>query len=203
MDALVREESTKLVVGLGNPGRAYESTRHNVGFMVVEQLRRLWSLDAGRQAFGGRLTEARNVEGARKVLLLEPATYMNLSGQAVAQAVNFHRIEPIDVLVIMDDLDLPLGRIRARSEGSAGGHKGLADVIRALGTSQAPRLRVGIGPPPPYMDAADYVLSTFSPDEAPVMKHAVEQAAHAVELWVRGGIAPVMDKYNRVTRQEE
>jgi len=171
--------------------------------MVVEQLRRMWSLDAGRRAFGGIVTDARDIGGVAKVLLLEPATYMNLSGRSVREAMNFYRIELPDVLVILDDLDLGLGQLRARTEGSAGGHKGLADVIRALGTSEVSRLRIGIGSAPAYMDAADYVLSNFSPDEEPVIRHSIEQASQAVELWVRAGTGPVMDKYNRTTRQEE
>jgi len=187
------------VVGLGNPGRRYAATRHNVGFMVLEALRERWRTGAGRKAFSGWLWEARvgGPGGPRKVLLLAPQTYMNCSGQAARELAAFHKAEPADVLVVLDDLALPPGRLRARASGSAGGHKGLADVLRALGTEQVPRLRIGIGPAPAPVPAEQYVLTKFGPDEAPVIEAAVARAAEAVEDWVRHDIEFVAQKYNR------
>jgi peptidyl-tRNA hydrolase, PTH1 family len=190
------DDSTKIVVGLGNPGRQYAGTRHNVGFDVIEALRQGLGLPAGRKAFSGVVTEWRRPEGGR-VLLLQPQTFMNLSGQSVSQCAVFYKVPPADVLVVMDDLALPLGQVRARSGGSSGGHKGLTDVLAALGTDEVARLRIGIGSPPPHVEAVEFVLGTFKPGEAPVMREAVETAAHAVEDWVRHGIALVMNRYNR------
>lgn len=197
------EQATKIVVGLGNPGRRYAQTRHNVGFEVIEALRRRWKLDNGRKAFGGMVTEARNVTGADRVLLLEPHTFMNLSGTAVIELATFYKVPPADVLVVLDDLALPLGRLRARAEGSAGGHKGLGDVIRALGTDRVARLRLGIGPQPPMMDSVDFVLQGFNEQEWVELQIAVNVAAEAVEYWVRDGITRVMDKYNRKAEKPE
>ncbi len=197
------EQATKIVVGLGNPGLRYVQTRHNVGFEVIDALRRRWKLDRGRKAFGGVLTEARGVAGADRVLLLEPHTYMNLSGTAVVELATFYKVPASDVLVVLDDLALPLGRLRARADGSAGGHKGLADVIRGLGTDKVARLRLGIGPQPPYMDSVDFVLQSFTPQEWIEIQIAVNVAAEAVENWVRDGITRVMDKYNRKAETPE
>lgn len=200
------EERTKIVAGLGNPGRQYARTRHNVGFEVLEALRRRWNLGEGRSAFGGLLNDApapRGCSGVRRVLLIEPHTFMNRSGWSVIEVMNFYKAQPADVLVVLDDLALPLGQIRARTGGSAGGHKGLGDVMRALGTDQVQRLRVGIGPQPPRMDSVDFVLQTFSPAERDVMDNAYAVAAEAVEYWLARGMTFVMDKYNRKVQEEQ
>ncbi|MEZ6070203.1 MAG: aminoacyl-tRNA hydrolase [Pirellulales bacterium] len=152
----------KLIVGLGNPGHKYDKTRHNVGFAVLDELERR---DGGtparrRVAFQGLKAEAGI--GGEKVLLLWPHTYMNRSGQSVAEACQFYKLNHRDVLVVCDDFHLPLAKIRFRPQGSAGGQKGLADIIRALGTDDVPRLRVGIGPVPDRYDAADFVLGRFA-----------------------------------------
>jgi PTH1 family peptidyl-tRNA hydrolase len=193
------EGSIKFVVGLGNPGRQYASTRHNVGFLVLAELVRRWAPPAPRDAFSGRLWDVRMRRGdlSRRVMLLAPMTFMNRSGQAVQELTAFYKAPPPDVLVVLDDMALPLGRLRARAQGSAGGHNGLADVIRALGSDQTPRLRVGIGARPDMIAGRDYVLTGFAPGEKPVVAEAVELAASAVEDWALEGIELVMRKYNR------
>ncbi len=189
------DPTRRFVVGLGNPGREYQATRHNVGYMVIEALLRRHDFGAGRSKFHGTCWSGQL--GSCQVVLLAPETYMNRSGLAVAELTAFYRAAPEQVLVVQDDLALPVGRIRARAGGSAGGHKGLADIIAALGTDQVPRLRVGIGAAPPRMDAADYVLSTFGAEEKQPMAEAIQRAAEAVEDWVSTGITRVMDRYNR------
>lgn len=187
------------MVGLGNPGPGYAATRHNAGFRVVEALCRRWAADGPRRAFDGEAYDARARRGGaeRRILLLKPLTYMNCSGQAVRQMAAFYKADGGDMLIVLDDMALPLGRLRARAEGTAGGHKGLADVLAALGTEQVPRLRIGVGQPPPPVDAVQYVLSAFRPDEAEAIDAAVQTAAEAVEDWVFQGLAFVMEKYNR------
>lgn len=193
------ENRTKFVVGLGNPGRRYAGTRHNVGFRVVSALGGRWQAGGPREAFSGRLYDvrvARSGAAARRVMLLTPQTYMNCSGRAVGEMVAFYKAPHEDVLVVLDDLALPLGRLRMRAEGTAGGHNGLTDVLNALGAGDVPRLRVGIGPGPPEMDSADFVLGRFSPDEAETIAPAIERACDAVEDWVFHGTAHVMNAYN-------
>ena len=200
------DERTRFVAGLGNPGRKYDRTRHNLGFRVLDALGRRWRADGPRKAFGGLVWDARAGGGpgdapVRRVVLLAPQTYMNRSGRSVAEMVGFYKARVEDVLIVVDDMALPPGQIRARAGGSAGGHNGLADVLAALGTDEVPRLRLGIGPPPGVMDPVDFVLTRFAPDEEPAVESAVAAAADAVEDWVFHGIRPVMDKYNRKARQ--
>ncbi len=194
-------EKTKFVVGLGNPGRQYARTRHNVGFDVVAALRRRWSIAEGKQAFGGLFYDARVTRGDRtqRVMLLEPQTFMNCSGRAVRAIADFYKAAPGDMLIVLDDFALPLGRLRCRPDGSAGGHNGLADILTAMGTQSVPRLRLGIGSPPGRMEWKDFVLTTFRGDELDAVGDAVELAADAVEDWVFRGLVYVMEKYNRKT----
>jgi PTH1 family peptidyl-tRNA hydrolase len=145
--------------------------------------------------FSGELCEA--TAAGQRVMLLAPQTYMNLSGQAVLEVTGFYKAQVRDLLVVLDDMALPLGQLRFRTGGSSGGHKGLADIVSRLGSEQVPRLRIGIGSPPPGVEGADFVLSTFAPDEEPVMRQAVDLAATAVEDWLTAGMTYVMDKYNR------
>jgi len=197
-------DRTILVVGLGNPGRQYAGTRHNVGFEVIEILRSRHGLSPGRKAFEGVLTEWRlggPGEGGR-VWLLQPHTFMNLSGRSASQACAFYKVPPADVLVVLDDLALPLGQVRARAQGSAGGHNGLSDVLAALGTDQVPRLRIGIGAPPSVMDPRDYVLGTFCAGERAAIQEGLQRGADAVEDWVRHGIAFVMNRYNPKAKED-
>jgi PTH1 family peptidyl-tRNA hydrolase len=184
----------KVVVGLGNPGARYRETRHNVGFMVLELLAASLGATAARSRFEGELAEA--TLGETSVLLVEPQTWMNLSGRCVRQVMHYYRIDASELLVVCDDLALPLGKIRIRRRGSAGGHKGLQDIIDQLGTEEYPRLRVGIGAAPPEWDPADWVLSRFSRDALPTIREAVERAAEAVECWILHGDEAAMNRYN-------
>jgi PTH1 family peptidyl-tRNA hydrolase len=184
----------KLIVGLGNPGNQYKETRHNVGFEVAAGLARRFAGGPARGRFQGETVEA-NIAG-QKVLLLTPLTYMNLSGGSVLAARDFYKIEHPDVLVVCDDFNLPLGKLRLRAQGTAGGQNGLADILRRLGSEEIPRLRIGIGAPPPGRDPAGFVLSKFTKDEQPVIAEAIERAAEAAVAWVESGIAEAMNKYN-------
>jgi len=198
------EHKTKYVVGLGNPGSRYAGTRHNVGFRVVEALAGRWQADPPREAFDGKVYDARATRGDEtcRVRMLTPQTYMNCSGRAVKQWLGFYKAGPDDVLIVLDDMALPPGALRMRAEGSAGGHNGLSDVLRVMGGSDVARLRLGIGSPPPVMDAADYVLQTFSPDEDVLIGETIDIAAAAVEDWVFRGVTYVMNAYNRKGQEQ-
>jgi PTH1 family peptidyl-tRNA hydrolase len=190
-----------LIVGLGNPGTKYSKTRHNVGFMVIEKLSGRWDINVDKNKFEGLLGSGQ-IKG-EPVMLLEPQTYMNRSGLSVRAAMDFYKLEPKDLLVILDDMALPVGQIRVRNQGSAGGHNGLADIIRHAGTEQVVRIRVGIGAPPPRIDSADYVLGEFRSDEKPVMGEMIDQAANAVETILSQGITRAMDQFNKPPKRPE
>jgi PTH1 family peptidyl-tRNA hydrolase len=183
----------KLVVGLGNPGSKYEGTRHNVGFEVVERLARGGPGASFTRKFDGLLAEAEI--DFRRVLLLKPETFMNLSGRSVRQAVAFYKLDLADILVVCDDLTLPLGKLRLRRGGSDGGQKGLRDISAQLGTQDFARLRVGIGEPGP-IDAADFVLTRFRPAERTIVEDALIAATQAVAVWVTQGIEAAMNRFN-------
>lgn len=184
----------KIVVGLGNPGREYGATRHNVGFMTVDALAGRWGVKVWREKYSALVAEYR---GAETVLLVKPQTYMNLSGQAVAAFVRFYKLTVADVIVVYDDIDLPAGRLRLRPGGGAGGHRGIESLFDHLGNDAFARVRIGVGRPPEYMEAADYVLSRFSPDEQPLMEEAVKRAADAVEAVLKVGLAKAANEYNK------
>lgn len=184
----------KLIVGLGNPGNQYKGTRHNVGFEVLTRLAAKHASAPPRARFQGEAAEA-TIAGA-KTLLLTPLTYMNLSGASVLAARDFYKIENADLLVICDDFALPLAKLRFRANGSSGGQKGLADVIRRLGSEDIPRLRIGIGIPPPGRDVTGFVLSRFTAEEQPEMAAALDRAAEAAAAWIEHGIAHCMNQYN-------
>ena len=184
----------KLIVGLGNPGAKYQGTRHNVGFVVLAELARQHNASAPRAKFQGETSEA--VIGGERALLLTPLTYMNLSGASVLAARDFYKIDTQDLLVICDDFNLPLAKLRFRPKGSSGGQKGLEDIIRRLGTDEFPRLRIGIGPAPPGRDVAGYVLSKFTSEEQPEMQAALTRASQAAAAWVRLGMEHCMNQYN-------
>jgi peptidyl-tRNA hydrolase, PTH1 family len=184
----------KLVVGLGNPGRKYEGTRHNVGYLVVAALARKAGTSSVKEKFQGEVVEA-DLEG-QKTLLLAPSTYMNLSGASVLAARDFYKVANEDLLVICDDLNLPLGKLRVRAGGSSGGQKGLEDIIRRLGNDSFPRLRIGIGSPPEGWEWANYVLNKFSKEEMFEIEQAVNRAAEAVVLWAGQGVETCMNRYN-------
>lgn len=184
----------KLVVGLGNPGKKYEATRHNVGFDVLRELARKSGAGPVRSKFHGEVTDV--PIGAFKVLLLCPHTYMNESGRSVQAAADFYKIKAADILVICDDFNLPLAKLRFRPKGSSGGQKGLGDIIRCVGTDQISRLRVGIGAAPENWKIADYVLSKFSGDDAEEIKLTIQKAATAVVDWIEHDTQFCMNRYN-------
>ncbi len=184
----------RMIVGLGNPGRQYAGTRHNVGFDVVNEVVCRWGTSAGRNKFQGDVFEA-TVEGER-VLLLMPHTFMNLSGQSVQPAQAFHKIANEDLLVVCDDLNLPTGQLRFRANGSSGGQKGMEDIIRRLGTDQFPRLRIGIDRPPAGRDVSGYVLGKFTSAEQTEIEIAIQKAADGVRDWIKLGLSHCMTKYN-------
>src|SRR5579875_2013374 len=190
----------KLVVGLGNPGTKYQGTRHNVGFDVIDRLAQGGSRPSFSRKFDGLIAETEI--DFRRVLLLKPETFMNLSGRSVAQALRFYKLEPADLLVVCDDLSLPLGRIRLRPGGSDGGQKGLRDITAHLGTDRFPRLRIGIGGRG-ELDAADYVLSRFRGAERPVIDDALILATQAVAVWVTQGIDAAMNRFNGIAAGSE
>ncbi len=196
----------KAVVGLGNPGSEYQSTRHNVGFDVLSELARrystsndgLWSwLKKSLKPnikFEGELQEI-FVEG-EKVQLLAPLTYMNESGRSVRKLVDFYQLGLDDLLVVCDDMNLGIGRLRLRGSGSAGGQKGLNHIIQRMGDNNIPRLRIGIGRPPGRMNTSDFVLSRFRGEEKEIMAEAIARAADGIEKWVRGGLDETMNWVN-------
>jgi len=183
----------KLVVGLGNPGTKYQATRHNVGFEVIDRLAQGGARPSFARKFDGLIAETE--VDFRRVLLLKPETFMNLSGRSVGQALRFYKLEPADVLVVCDDLSLPLGKLRLRPGGSDGGQKGLRDIIAHLGTDGFPRLRIGIGERG-EVDAADFVLSRFRSAERPIIDDALILATQAVAVWVAQGLDAAMNRFN-------
>ena len=184
-----------LVVGLGNPGEKYENTRHNAGFLVADELGERGRFPIQRLKFKA-LTNAAAI-GGQGALVMKPATYMNLSGEAVGEAARFYKVAPNHVLVISDDVSLPLGKLRIRTGGSAGGHNGLKSVIQHLGTDQFPRLKVGVGGKPhPDYDMADWVLGKLQGEDKKVMDEAVKRAAEAVECFLRDGPQKAMNRFN-------
>ena len=186
---------TWLVVFLGNPGLKYEGTRHNAGFMAAEAFAKAHQVSINRARF--RALTAIYELGGEKLLLMKPQTYMNLSGEAAAQAVRFYKIPPQHVLVVSDETALPIGKIRIRTKGSAGGHNGLKSLIACLGTEDFPRIRLGVGAPPhPDYDMADWVLSSFRNQDAEDMAAAAVRAAEAVECYILRGPERAMNLYN-------
>jgi PTH1 family peptidyl-tRNA hydrolase len=185
----------KLVVGLGNPGRRYQATRHNIGFAVADALAR--RLDTEFEHGRSNALTARVGRGAGAILVVKPLTMMNLSGEAVGALASFYKVDPSDIIVMADDVNLPLGRLRLRARGSAGGHNGFKSIIGCLGTDAFPRLRVGVGRGDVRRDLADHVLATFDDDERDEVTNAIARAADAVETFLAEGIEAAMNRYNR------
>jgi len=197
----------RLVVGLGNPGSDYVGTRHNIGWEVVDRVaQRLGWISkaeefnrAARTKFDGLAmdgTISLHSGGTEKLLLLKPTTYMNLSGKAVQGAMAFYQLAPAEIMVILDDVALPAGKIRIRTGGSSGGHNGLKDIERMLGTSEYPRLRIGIDPPPPRHPQRDYVLGRFTSEQRQKVDPAIDRASSAILTWIESGIVSAMNKFN-------
>ena len=185
-------EPTLVVVGLGNPGPKYAGTRHNAGFMCVDRLAERAGIALNDKRRAALLGEGR-IEG-RRIVLVKPRTFMNVSGEAVRYAMDRYRVRAESVLIVLDDLDLPLGRIRMRASGGSGGHNGLNSINAALGTQDYARLRIGIGRPD--RETVGYVLGAFSPEEAPEAEAAIERAAGAAEAWLAHGVNYAMDNFN-------
>ncbi|MDD6207159.1 MAG: aminoacyl-tRNA hydrolase [Clostridiales bacterium] len=185
----------KIIVGLGNPERRYEGTRHNIGFSAVTRLADdygiNWDIHKHKAVCGTGYIEG------EKVLLAKPQTYMNLSGESVRELVDYYKVEPEDVLVIYDDISLDVGQLRIREKGSAGGHNGIKNIILHLGTDTFPRIKIGVGAKPAGWELADYVLARFPDKEEPVIREALERVSKAVEVICVDGIQSAMNQYNR------
>ena len=192
----------KLVVGLGNPGSQYSGTRHNVGFEAVDALAAKLGWIGQRAEFDRLAREKFNglamdgLAGSEKMLLLKPTTFMNVSGSAVQSAMAFYQLSPVDLLIVLDDLALPSGKIRLRAGGSSGGHNGLRDIERVLGTDQYPRLRIGIDAAPENIPGRDYVLGKISPQQRSLIDPAVIRATDAIVTWIEKGIESAMSLFN-------
>lgn len=184
-----------LVVGLGNPGRQYAGNRHNVGFMVVDELLRQASAGAPRSRFGAELCEA--TLGRTRVVFCKPMEFMNTSGVAASRAAGFWKIPPAQILVVHDDMDLELGRLKLVESGGSGGHNGLRSLIAELGTDAFCRIRFGIGRPPPAWEGADFVLADFSQEERRALPNLLEEAASAARTIVSDGLVPAMNRFNK------
>jgi PTH1 family peptidyl-tRNA hydrolase len=191
----------KLVLGLGNPGPRYAGTRHNVGFEVLDTIaaRHRLEWEAAPRGIEALVSRWRAVDA----LLAKPLTFMNASGPAAVSLAQFFKIEMRDLLVVVDDTNLELGRLRTRAAGSAGGHNGLKSLIQALGMDQFPRMRLGVGRGDSRRDLADHVLARFEPDERAIVTEMVQRASQAVELFVAEGIQPVMNQFNRKEDKKE
>lgn len=183
----------KLIVGLGNPGKEYEKTRHNVGFMVMNRLSDVMNVSISSSKFKGEYVKFKYK--GEDVILLKPMTYMNASGESVIQVMNYFKINADDLLVIYDDLDMPVGKLRLRESGSAGGHNGVKSIIAHVGTQSFKRIRVGIDKHP-RIKVIDYVLGHFSKDEQPLIDEGIENAVKAVELYLDKGFVAAMNAYN-------
>lgn len=184
----------KLIVGLGNPGPRYHLTRHNVGFDALNAFADRHFFPPCRSRFEGLVTD--HSVGDEKVVLLAPQTYMNLSGRSVRQCADFYKIEIEDILVLLDDMNLDLGRLRIRRGGSAGGQKGLADIIQHLGDNQIPRLRIGIGRPPGRMAGSDFVLQRFTDDERAEIDVSIADCVAGMETWIKEGVSAASNQLN-------
>jgi len=186
--------SLKLIVGLGNPGPGYANTRHNLGFMALDSLADHLGARFDKDKFQGLHAEARH--GSQKLLLLKPQTYMNLSGNCVAQTARNRIFDPADILVVVDDIHLPLGRLRLRAGGSAGGHNGLKSIIERLGSPDFHRMRMGVGDNREGKDLADHVLSKFRPEERELVEEVRKRTVEGILLWATAGVEEAMNRIN-------
>lgn len=187
-----------LIVGLGNPTKTYEGTRHNVGFDMIDVLANKFNIDVTTKKH--KALVGKGIIEGMKVILAKPQTYMNLSGEAVREIIDFYKIEPENIIVIYDDISLDVGRLRIRKKGSAGGHNGIKNIIAHLGTQEFPRIRVGIGEKPKEWDLADYVLSKYSKAEQEAFKEAADSVIGSVKLMVMDDVDGAMNQYNAKKR---
>lgn len=189
-------ESTSpyLIIGLGNPGPEYRQTRHNVGFMLVDRLAEHLKIKFSRVESRALVTKGEHL--GRRIVLAKPQTYMNLSGQAAGSLARFYKIPIENLLIVYDEVDLPLGTLRMRPDGGSAGHKGMASIIDRLGTQSLPRLRIGVGRPPGRMDASDYVLQRFSAGEQDLLLQTLDRGADAALMFVTEGLNAAMNRYN-------
>jgi PTH1 family peptidyl-tRNA hydrolase len=184
-----------IVVGLGNPGRRYAGTRHNVGFTVVQRLAKRWGAKFRRKKYAAKVADV--VRNEERLALAQPQTYMNMSGVAVRQLADGYRVPASNVVIVTDDLDIALGQVRVRKSGSGGTHNGLRSVVSVMGTPAMPRLRVGIGPLPERGDAVEFVLSPFSRREMPALEEGLAKAEEALEMILDGRIDAAMNAFNQ------
>ncbi|MCE5287090.1 MAG: aminoacyl-tRNA hydrolase [Pelosinus sp.] len=185
----------KIIVGLGNPGQEYSATRHNVGFMAIEELAMRWNIETWRSRDEALVAEYRG--GAEPVLLVKPQTYMNLSGTAVGALARWYKVKAEDIIVLFDDMDLPAGKLRLRMKGGSGGHRGIESLLVHLGQDSFSRIRIGIGRPPAGWEVPNFVLSRFTEEEAPIMVETIRRAAEAAEGIVELGINKAMNHFNK------
>jgi PTH1 family peptidyl-tRNA hydrolase len=186
--------SRYLITGLGNPGKEYADTRHNIGFRCVDAMARAHGLSFSRVQH--KALTADGLIAERRATLVKPQTFMNLSGQSVGGLVNFYKVPLDNLIVIYDDLDLPPGMVRLRKKGGAGGHKGMHDIIKRLGTNEFARVRVGIGRPPGKMEPTAFVLQPLKADDLPVVEDVTDRVVQAIETWLREGIEAAMTRHN-------
>lgn len=184
-----------IIAGLGNPTFQYKGTRHNVGFEVIDRLSDKYGIEVKTKKF--KALTGTGVIDSNRVLLLKPQTFMNLSGESIAEAMNFYKVDICELIVIYDDINLEPGQLRVRAKGSAGGHNGMKNIILHCGSQDFPRIRVGIGEKPAHMDLADYVLSRFGKAEAEQINEGFEDAAEAVKVLMNDGIEAAMNRFNR------
>lgn len=187
--------TVRIIVGLGNPGARYAQTRHNLGFWVIDELSDRWQIPLTRHKYQAKYGESR--VGAERIVLVKPQTFMNRSGEAVSSFVRFYQPDLADLLVIYDDLDLAPGLLRLKGSGSAGGHRGMENIIQHLDSKEFPRLRLGIGATPEFLTAADYVLQRIDAEELIILKEAAKRGADAVEMWLKEGLLTAMNQFNR------
>jgi len=194
----IADAGMALIVGLGNPGAKYDRTRHNIGFDCLNRLHASMGSPGLQAKFEGQFAKGRI--GQRDVCLVWPLTFMNCSGRCVSQFARFYKVELENILVICDDLSLPLGKLRIRKSGSSGGQKGLNDIIQSLGTQDVTRLRIGIDPTPAHWDTADYVLSKFSASERAIVDEGLFRADEAIAIWLKEGVDSAMNIFNRESK---
>lgn len=190
---------TYLIVGLGNPGKTYENTRHNIGWMVVDRLAKRHGLTVSKVEH--KAQTGSGLIAGNKIILAKPMTYMNLSGDSVVPLAGFYKIPPERIIVLHDDLDIPFGTLRLRKGGSSGGQNGLKHILARFGTQEIPRVRMGIGRPPGRMNPADYVMIPFRGDDVITANELIDRAADSVETWLREGMDIAMNRFNPKTKE--